>query len=83
MGGKFFEDVHADLAEIAQRLASADAAERCVAVLDLAEAAEAGAEPLLFGALEDPDPSVRREAAKGLEQFDGLATARALAAARR
>jgi hypothetical protein len=34
-------------------------------------------------ALEDPDASVRREAAKGLEQFDGLATARALAAARR
>ncbi len=81
MGDKFFEDVRADLDEIAQRLASADAAERRVAVLALAEAAEPGAELLLIGALCDPDASVRREAAKGLDQFDSLATARALAGA--
>jgi HEAT repeat protein len=81
MSDKFFEDITTDLDEIARRLASPDAAERRVAVLDLVEAAEQGAERLLIAALSDADASVRRESAKGLDQFDGLATARALAGA--
>lgn len=41
------------------------------------EAAEPGAERLLIAVLSNSDASVRHEAAKELDQFDGLATARA------
>lgn len=69
------------LQSIAENLASADAGIRRVAVLDLVDCGEPEAAGLLIIALRDPDPLVRQEAAKVVDEFNAADIADALIAA--
>src|SRR5262245_10982463 len=53
-------EAYGDLDELASRLRSADASERRIAVIELAEAGDTAAIALLTGTLSDADTSVRR-----------------------
>ncbi|WP_019594433.1 HEAT repeat domain-containing protein [Thioalkalivibrio sp. ALM2T] len=70
-----------ELQDIADKLTSDDVEMRRVGVLALVDSAEPEAAGLLTQALKDPDPSVRREAAKVVDEFESADIADALLAA--
>ena len=61
------------LQDIATNLTSSDPGIRRVAVLELVDSGEPEAAELLILALNDPDPSVRQEPAKVVDEFDAVA----------
>ncbi len=74
-------EAYSDLDEVAERLNSADAGERRVAVMELGHAGAPAAIRLLAGMLGGPDAGVHRQTALALGEYDGLDAAEAIAVA--
>src|SRR5437764_1386714 len=72
-------EAYNDLEEFAEQLQAADAAERRVAVIELANSGDPAAVKLLDTVVADPDPGVRQQVALALGEFDGPDAAAALA----